>query len=101
MSLDCNFRPPKRSQLQQFMSAATPNKQLVDSCSSSLTLFTCFLIIVKAFLSRFKQAHLAFPPATENRDPRPTALYPSSRYNVFFLLHTVLFVCRHFGNKIF
>ena len=75
MNLDCNFKPPKRSQHQRLMSAAAPNKQLVDSRSLSLTLFTCFLRIVKAILStgRFKQAHLAFPPAAENRGPRPTA----------------------------
>ena len=84
MNLDCNFKPPKQSQHQRLMSAAAPNKQLVDSRSLSLTLFTCFLRIVKAILSRFKQAHLAFPPAAENRGPRPTALYLNSRYNVVF-----------------
>ena len=82
MNLDCNFKPPKRSQHQRLMSAAAPNKQLVDTRSLSLTLFTCFLGIVKAILSRFKQAHLAFPPAAENRGPRPTALHPNSQYNV-------------------
>ena len=86
MNLDCNFKPPRRSQHQRLMSAAASNKQQVDSRSLSLTLFTCFLRIVKAILSRFKQAHLAFPPAAENRGPRPTA---------------VLFVRRHFGDKIF
>ena len=84
MNLDCNFKPPKRSQHQRLMSAAAPNKQLVDSHSLSLTLFTCFLRIVKAILSRFKQAHLAFPQAAENRDPQPTALYKNSRYNAVF-----------------
>ena len=29
MNLDCNFKPPKRSQHQRLMSAAAPNKQLV------------------------------------------------------------------------
>ena len=67
MNLDCNFKPPKRSQHQGLMSAAAPYKQLVDSRSLSLTLFTCFLRIVKAVLSRFKQAHLVFPPGAENR----------------------------------
>ena len=75
MNLDCNFKPPKRSQHQRLMSAAATNKQLVDSHSLSLTLLDCFMKIVKAILSRFKQAHLAFPPAAENRGPRPTALY--------------------------
>ena len=84
MNLDCNFKPPKRSQHQRLMSAAAPNKQLVDSRPLSLTSFTCFLRIVKAILSRFKQAHLAFPSAAENRGPRLTALYLNSRYNVFF-----------------
>ena len=84
MNLDCNFKPAKRSQHQQLMSTAAPNKQLVDSRSLSLTLFTCFLRIVKAILSRFKQAHLAFPSTAENQGPRPTALYPNSRYNVVF-----------------
>ena len=63
MNLDCNFKPPRRSQHQRLMSAAASNKQQVDSRSLSLILFTCFLRIVKAILSRFKQAHLAFPPA--------------------------------------
>ena len=85
MNLDCNFKPPKRSQHQRLVSAVAPNKQLVDSRSLSLTLFTCFLRIVKAILSRFKLAHLAFPPAAENRGPRPTALYLNSRYNVKYL----------------
>ena len=84
MNLDCNFKLPKRSQHQRLMSAAAPNKQLVDSRSLSLTLFTCFLRIVKAILSRFKQAHLAFPLAAENRGPQPTALHPNSQYNVVF-----------------
>ena len=84
MNLDCNFKPPKRSQHQRLMSATAPNKQLVDSRSLSLTLFTCFLRIVKAIISCFKQAHLAFPPAAENRGPQPTALYPNSRYSVVF-----------------
>ena len=86
MNLNCNFKPPKakRSQHQRLMSAAAPNKQLVDSCSLSLTLFTCFLRIVKAILSRFKQAHLAFPPVAENRGPRTIALYKNSQYNVVF-----------------
>ena len=55
MNLDCNFKPPKRSQHQRLMSVATSNKQQVDT--HSLTLFTCFLRIVKAILSRFKHAH--------------------------------------------
>ena len=59
MNLDCNFKPPKRSQHQRLMSAAASNKQQVDT--HSLTLFTCFLRIVKAILSMFKHAHLAFP----------------------------------------
>ena len=83
-NLYCNFKMPKRSQHQRLMSAAAPKKQLVDSRSLSLTFFTCLLRIVKAILSRFKQVHLAFPPAAENRSPRPTALYPNSRYNVVF-----------------
>ena len=62
MNLDCNFKLPKQSQYQRLMSAAAPNKQLVDTRSLLLTLFTSFLRIVKAILSRFKQAHLAFPP---------------------------------------
>ena len=70
MNLDCNFKPPKRSQHQQLMSAAASNKQQVDTRS-----LTLFLRIVKAILSRFKQAHLA----AENRVPRPTALYPNPR----------------------
>ena len=79
MNLDCNFKPPKRNQHQRLMLAAASNKQheQVDSRSLSLTLFTCFLRIVKAILSRFKHAHLAFPPAAENRGPRPTAFYPN------------------------
>ena len=90
MNLDCNFKPPRRSQHQRLMSAAASNKQQVDSHSFSLTLFTCFLRIVKAILSRFKQAHLAFPPAAENRGPRPTAFYPNSRYNVFPTTHRAI-----------
>ena len=82
MNLDCNFKPPKRSQHQRLMSVAASNKQQVDTLS--LTLFTCFLRIVKAILSRFKQAHLAFPPAAENQGPQPTALYPNPRYNIAF-----------------
>ena len=84
MNLNCNFKPPKRSQHHRLMSAAAPNKPLIGSRSLSLTLFTCFLRIVKAILSRFEQVHLAFCPAAENRGPRPTALYPNSRYNVVF-----------------
>ena len=67
MNLNCNFKPPKQSQHQRLMSAAASNKQQVDT--RSLALFTCFLRIVKAILSRFKQAHLAFPPEAENWDP--------------------------------
>ena len=66
VSLDSNFKLPKRSQHRRLMSAAESNKQQVDT--RSLTLFTCFLSF-KAILSRFKQAHLAFPPAAENRGP--------------------------------
>ena len=79
MNLDCNFKLPKakRSQHRRLMTAAASNKQQVDT--RSLTLLTCFLRIVKAILSRFKQAHLAFPPAAENRGPRPTALYLNPR----------------------
>ena len=77
MNLDCNFKQPKRSQHQRLMSAAASNKQQVDI--RSLTLFTCFLRIVKTILSRFKQARLAFPPAAENWGPRPTALYLNLR----------------------
>ena len=76
MNLDCNFKPPKQSQHQRLMSAAASGKQQVDT--HSLTLFTCFLRIVKAILSRFKHAHLAFPVA-ENQGSQPTALYPNPR----------------------
>ena len=55
MNLNCNFKPPKRSQHQRLMSAAASSKQQVDT--HSLTL----LRIVNAILSRFKHAHLAFP----------------------------------------
>ena len=81
MNLDCNFKPPKakRSQHQRLMSAATSNKQQVDT--RSMTLFTGFLRIVKAILSRFKQAHLVLPPAAENRGPRPIALIKKKRKN--------------------
>ena len=53
MNLDCNFKLPKakRSQHWRLMSAAASNKQQVDT--RSLILFTCFLRIVKAILSRF------------------------------------------------
>ena len=95
MNLDCNVKPPKQSQHQRLVSAAAPNKQLVDSRSLPLTLFTCFLRIIKAILSRFKQAHLAFPPAAEQPYIRMRDI------TLFFPLHTVLFVRRHFGNKIF
>ena len=92
VNLDCNFKPPKRSQHQRLMLAAASNKQQVDTCS--LTLFTCFLRIVKAILSRFKQAHLAFHAAAENRGQR------IHDRTLFFLLHTALFFCCHF-EKIF
>ena len=88
MNLDCNFKPRKRNQHQRLVSAAAPNKQLVDSRSLSLTLFTCFLRIVKAILSRFgvhdQQPYIRIRDIT-----------------LFFPLHTVLFVRRHFGNKIY
>ena len=77
MNLDCNFKLPKQSQHRQLMLVAASNKQQVDTRSS--TLFTCFLRIVKAILSRFKQVHLSFPPVAENRGLRPTALYPNPR----------------------
>ena len=77
MNFDCNFKLPKQSQHQRLMLAAVSNKQQIDT--RSLTLFTCFLIIVKAILSRFKQAHLVYPPAAENRGTQPTVLYPNPR----------------------
>ena len=99
MNHDCNFKPPKRSQHQRLVSAAVPNKQLVDSRSLSLTLFTCFLRIVKAILSRFKQAHFPRRQKIGVHDQQPYIRIFD--ITLFFPLHTVLFVRRHFGNKIF
>ena len=92
MNLDCNFKPPKRSQHWRLMSAAAPNKQLVDNRSLSLTLFTCFLRIVKAILSWFKQAHLAFPRQQNIRVHDQQPYIRIHDITLFFPLHTVLFV---------
>ena len=103
MNLDCNFKPPKRSQHQRLMSAAESNKQLVDSRSLSLTLFTCFLRIVKAILSRFTRPIWHFPRQQKIRVHDQQPYIRIRDITLFFPLHAVpvLFVRRHFGNKIF